>query len=67
MDAKLLISQYDQYKFAFHRPREVIDFANHFWPEVLERLREGKLDQAKGVVREAIVAAIEAAKLDRLW
>ena len=67
MEAKQLIDQYEQYKFAFHVPREVIDFSNHVWPEVLKRLKEGKVDQASGVFREAIVAAIEAAKKDRLW
>lgn len=67
MGAKQLIDQYDKYKFAFHPPREVIDFANYVWPEVLQRIKEGKVDQASGVFREAIVAAIEAARKDRLW
>jgi hypothetical protein len=30
-------------------------------------LQEGKPEQAHGIFREAIVAAIEAAKKDRLW
>ena len=67
MDAKQLIDQYVRYRFAYHPPREVIDFINVVWPEVLEKLQEGKADEARGIFREAVVAAIEAARKDRLW
>jgi hypothetical protein len=67
MDAKELITQFDTMKFAFHPPREFIDYTNHVWPQVLNLLDQGQLPKAKDLFREAIIAAVDAARKAKLW
>ena len=48
------------------RPPNIQDHIDHRSAEI-SALQEGKPEQAHVIFREAIVAAIEAAKKDRLW